>query len=42
MLARHGHRDTALAILGELALSPESTLKTEHLAKASLALLIRD
>ena len=32
---------TYFAILGELALSPESTLKTEHLAKASLALLIR-
>jgi hypothetical protein len=41
VLARRGDRDTAIAILGELALSPESTLKTEHLAKASLALLIR-
>ncbi len=42
VLARRGDRDTAIAVLGELALSPESTLKTEHLAKASLALLIRD
>jgi len=41
VLARRGDLDTATAILGELALPPESTLKTEHLAKASLGLLIR-
>ena len=40
ILARHGDRDTAVSILGELALSPESTLSTEHLAKATLAVLI--
>jgi hypothetical protein len=42
VMARRGDRDTAMAILGELALSPESTLKTEHLAKASLGLLFHD
>jgi tetratricopeptide (TPR) repeat protein len=40
ILARRGDRDTAIAILGELALSPDSTLATEHLAKAALAGLI--
>lgn len=39
ILARRGDRDTATAILGELALSPDSTLATEHLAKATLATL---
>jgi len=40
VLARRGDRDGAMSILGELALSPESTLATEHHAKAALALLI--
>lgn len=39
ILARQGDRNTAIAILGELALSPDSTLATEHLAKATLAVL---
>ena len=42
ILDRRGDRDTAIAILGELALSPDSTLATEHLAKAMLADLISD
>jgi tetratricopeptide (TPR) repeat protein len=42
LLSRRGDRDTAIAILGDLALSPESGLMAEHLAKASLAFLIRD
>jgi tetratricopeptide (TPR) repeat protein len=42
ILARRGDRDTAIAILGELALSPDSTLATEHLAKATLAALIAE
>jgi len=40
IIARGGDRDTAIAILGELALSPDSTLASEHLAKATLASLI--
>ena len=40
ILARRGDRDTAVAILGELALSPDSTLATEHLAKVVLAGLV--
>lgn len=40
ILARRDDRDTAIAILGELALSPDSTLATEHLAKTALAALI--
>jgi hypothetical protein len=40
ILARRGDRDAAVAILGELALSPESTLGTEHLAKFALAGLV--
>jgi tetratricopeptide (TPR) repeat protein len=40
ILARRGDQDAAIAILGELALSPDSTLATEHLAKAALAGLI--
>jgi len=39
ILARRGDRDTAVTILGELALSPDSTLGTEHLAKVALARL---
>ena len=42
ILARRGERDTAVAILGELALSPDSTLATEHLAKVVLAGLVAD
>lgn len=40
ILAGWGDRDTAIAILGELALSPDSTLATEHLAKVALARLV--
>jgi hypothetical protein len=40
ILARRGDRDQAVAILGELALSPDSTLATEHLAKVVLAGLV--
>jgi tetratricopeptide (TPR) repeat protein len=40
ILAGRGDRDTAVAILGELALSPDSTLAAEHLAKAALARLV--
>ena len=40
ILARRGDRDTAVAILGELALSPQSTFGTEHLAKFALAGLV--
>ena len=42
ILARQGDTDTATAILGTLALSPDSTLATEHLAKATLAGLLGD
>ena len=42
ILARRGDRDQAVAILGELALSPDSTLATEHLAKVTLLRLIAD
>jgi tetratricopeptide (TPR) repeat protein len=37
LLRQKGDRDTAIAILGELALDPTSTLGTETLAKAALA-----
>jgi tetratricopeptide (TPR) repeat protein len=40
ILARRGDRDAAVAILGELALSSESTLGTEHLAKFALTGLV--
>jgi hypothetical protein len=40
IIARHGDRDAAIAILGSLALDPDSTLAAEHLAKAALALLV--
>jgi hypothetical protein len=40
ILAGNGDRGAAIAILGELALSPDSTLAAEHLAKASLARLV--
>jgi tetratricopeptide (TPR) repeat protein len=36
-LNEQGNRDEATRILGELALDPESTLGTEHLAKVALA-----
>jgi hypothetical protein len=42
ILADRNDRDTAIAILGDLALSPDSTLATEHLAKAALALMVSD
>jgi hypothetical protein len=41
ILARRGDRDPAIAILGELALSLDSTLAAEHLAKAVLATLTK-
>lgn len=40
ILAGNGDRGAAITILGELALSPDSTLAAEHLAKASLARLV--
>ncbi len=40
ILHRRGERSEAIAILGELALDPSSTLATETLAKATLARLI--
>lgn len=42
ILARQGDTDTATAMLGTLALSPDSTLATEHLAKATLAGMLDD
>lgn len=39
-LNEQGKRDEATRILGELALAPESTLGTEHLAKVALASLV--
>jgi tetratricopeptide (TPR) repeat protein len=41
ILNKQGKRDEAIRILGELALDPESTLATEHLAKASLATFVK-
>ncbi len=40
LFAGRGEGDAAVAILGELALSPHSTLATEHMAKVMLARLI--
>jgi len=42
IIGRRGDRGTAISILGELALAPDSTLATEHLAKAMLADLTSD
>jgi tetratricopeptide (TPR) repeat protein len=42
IIARRGDRDAAIAILGSLALDPDSTLAAEHLAKAVLALLVAE
>ena len=39
VLDRAGDHNGAVKLLGELALDPESTYGTEHLAKASLALM---
>ncbi len=39
VLNRQGHRDSAVRLLGELALDPRSTYGTEHIAKATLAML---
>ena len=39
IIIRRGDRDRGIAILGGLALSPDSTLATEHLAKVKLAML---
>jgi len=36
---KQGKRDDAIEMLGELALDPESTYGTEHLAKATLAMI---
>ena len=41
VLDRQGKREEATRILGELALNPESTLGTEHLAKVALANLLK-
>ena len=40
LLHHHGDRDGALAILGELALDPQSTLGVEMMAKAMLAQIV--
>jgi len=40
-LNQKGKREEATRILGELALDPESTLGTEHLAKVTLASLLK-
>ena len=37
LLDRRGERDAAVNLLGQLALDPQSTFATEHLAKATLA-----
>jgi tetratricopeptide (TPR) repeat protein len=41
VLHRRGDRASAIQILGELSLNPESTLGTEMLAKATLAQVVR-
>lgn len=41
VLERSGDHDSALQLLGELALDPASTYATEHLAKVTLASLAR-
>jgi tetratricopeptide (TPR) repeat protein len=41
VLDGQGQREEATRILGELALDPDSTLATEHLAKATLASLVK-
>jgi tetratricopeptide (TPR) repeat protein len=41
VLERMGNREAGVRLLGELALDPRSTLATEHLAKATLARMIR-
>ena len=40
VLNRKGDRTAAVQLLGELALNPESTLGTEHSAKAALSILL--
>lgn len=40
ILLRKGDREGAIRLLGELALDPESTYATEHIAKVSLATII--
>ena len=42
ILYRQGNENEAIAMLGELALDPESTVQTEHMAKATLASLLLD
>jgi len=37
LLNKRGEKDTAVKLLGQLALDPQSTFGTEHLAKATLA-----
>jgi len=37
IMARSGEKETAIRLLGELALDPTSTYAAEHLAKVSLA-----
>jgi hypothetical protein len=41
ILHRQGDRESAVTILGELALDPQSTLGTEMLAKSTLASFVR-
>ena len=41
ILERQGDHDTAVRILGELALDPNSPFDIEHIAKASLATIVQ-
>jgi hypothetical protein len=41
VMDRQGEHDGAIRLLGELALDPQSTYGTEHLAKATLALVAK-
>jgi hypothetical protein len=42
VLDRQGDHDGAVRLLGELALDPQSTYKTEQLAKATLAMVAKE
>jgi tetratricopeptide (TPR) repeat protein len=41
ILYQQGNRESAVRLLGELALDPASTLATEHLSKATLAMIVK-
>jgi tetratricopeptide (TPR) repeat protein len=41
ILDRHGKHDEAVKLLGQLALDPKSTLGTEQIAKATLAIILK-